>query len=39
MYQLRAQPFSDLRVWLDEVEAFWGEQLQALKAHAERRRR
>ena len=39
MYQLRAQPFSELRDWLDEVEAFWGEQLQAFKAHAERRRR
>jgi DNA-binding transcriptional ArsR family regulator len=37
MYQLRREPFSDLRSWLDEVEAFWAGQLAAFKAHAERR--
>jgi DNA-binding transcriptional ArsR family regulator len=37
IYQLRAAPFSELRSWLDEVEAFWSDQLQAFKAHAERR--
>ena len=36
MYQLRPEPFGQLRSWLDEVEAFWGEQLSAFKAHAER---
>jgi len=37
MYQLRREPFSELRTWLDEVEAFWESQLDAFKAHAERR--
>jgi DNA-binding transcriptional ArsR family regulator len=37
MYQLRAAPFSVLRDWLDEVESFWSDQLQAFKAHAERK--
>ena len=36
-YRLRPEPFADLRSWLDEVEAFWGDQLQAFKAHAERK--
>ncbi|HEX2171421.1 MAG TPA: metalloregulator ArsR/SmtB family transcription factor [Dehalococcoidia bacterium] len=35
LYQLRPEPFSELRNWLDEVEAFWGDQLDAFKAHAE----
>jgi DNA-binding transcriptional ArsR family regulator len=38
VYQLRPEPFSDLRAWLDEVEAFWGEQLAGFKAYAERRK-
>ena len=42
-YQLRADPFSDVRDWLDEIEAFWTDQLGAFKAHVEakhpRRRR
>jgi DNA-binding transcriptional ArsR family regulator len=36
VYRLEREPFLDLRSWLEEVEAFWGEQLQAFKAHAER---
>jgi DNA-binding transcriptional ArsR family regulator len=39
VYRLEREPFSELRSWLDEVEAFWGGQLQAFKAHAERRAR
>jgi DNA-binding transcriptional ArsR family regulator len=35
LYHLQPQALADLRGWLDEVEAFWGEQLQAYKAHAE----
>ena len=35
--QLRSEPFAELRAWLDEIGAFWGEQLDAFKAHAERR--
>lgn len=35
MVRLRQEPFAALRAWLDEVEAFWGEQLEAFRAHAE----
>ena len=34
-YRLRAQPFARMRMWLDEVEAFWGDQLGSFKAHVE----
>src|SRR6266516_4071451 len=27
IYRLRPQPFADLRGWLDQVQAFWDEQL------------
>jgi hypothetical protein len=33
---LRQEPFSEIRGWLDEVEAFWATELAAFKAHAER---
>ena len=36
MYRLCPEPFANLRGWLDDVEAFWGDQLQAFKQHAER---
>ena len=39
LYQLRPERFGELRDWLDEVEAFWADQLRAFKAHAEKRRR
>ena len=39
MVRLRREPFAELRSWLDEVEAFWQEQLGAFKAHAERQHR
>jgi DNA-binding transcriptional ArsR family regulator len=35
--RLRAEPFDELRRWVDEVEQFWTGQLAAFKAHAERR--
>jgi len=35
VYQLKRAPFSELRTWLDDVEAFWGVQLRAFKEHAE----
>lgn len=38
LYRLERAPFSELRDWLEDVEAFWGEQLAAFKAHAERGR-
>jgi DNA-binding transcriptional ArsR family regulator len=36
MYRLRREPFVGLRGWLDEVDSFWGDQMAAFKAHAER---
>lgn len=36
VYHLERAPFVELSSWLTEVEAFWGDQLQAFKAHAER---
>lgn len=42
MVELQRPPFTALRSWVEEVEAFWGDQLAAFKAHAEgthRRRR
>jgi DNA-binding transcriptional ArsR family regulator len=36
--RLRAEPWSELREWIDEVERFWGDQLASFAAHAERRR-
>ncbi|TAH37220.1 MAG: transcriptional regulator [Planctomycetota bacterium] len=36
--ELRQEPFAELRQWLDDVEAFWAEQLEAFKRHAERPR-
>ena len=36
VYRLRREPFAALQVWLDQVDAFWGGQLGAFKAHTER---
>jgi DNA-binding transcriptional ArsR family regulator len=36
VYRLRPEPFADLQSWLDQVQAFWDEQLGSFKAHAER---
>lgn len=36
LYRLRPAGFADLRAWLDQVGAFWDEQLGSFKAHAER---
>lgn len=38
VYRLRRGPFRDLQAWLDQVESFWSDQLDAFKAHAERTR-
>ena len=37
LYRLQPQALAPLRDWIDEVESFWTDQLQALKAHAEQR--
>ncbi|MEX1153133.1 ArsR/SmtB family transcription factor [Parvibaculum sp.] len=39
LYSLRAQPFTELQGWLEEVAAFWTVQLGAFKAHAEKKPR
>lgn len=39
VYQLRAEPFLALRAWLDQVEAFWTEQLDAFSDYANKRKR
>ena len=36
VYRLVREPFAHLRTWAAEVEAFWSDQLDAFKAHAER---
>lgn len=36
---LRREPFTQLREWLEEVEAFWAEELAAFKVFAERKHR
>ena len=39
LIELRQPAFTQLRAWLQDVEAFWGDQLEAFKAHAERSRK
>lgn len=39
MFRLRAEPFTELSKWLDDVETFWSEQLDSFKAHVARRQR
>jgi DNA-binding transcriptional ArsR family regulator len=38
VYQLRAEPFTALRAWLDQVEGFWTEQLDAFSEHVKKRK-
>ena len=35
LYRLQPAAFASMRDWLTEVEAFWGGQLEAFKAHVE----
>ncbi|MEM7205778.1 MAG: metalloregulator ArsR/SmtB family transcription factor [Planctomycetota bacterium] len=39
IYELRRDPFDALRSWLDELAAFWDDQLASFKTHAERKKR
>ncbi len=39
VFRLRREPFVALRAWLDQVEAFWSDQLNAFAAHARRQRK
>lgn len=36
LYELRREPFTDLNAWLDQVQAFWTDQLGAFRQHVER---
>jgi DNA-binding transcriptional ArsR family regulator len=36
LYRLRPDAFVAMRAWLDQVQAFWSEQLESFKAHANR---
>ncbi|HTK56934.1 MAG TPA: metalloregulator ArsR/SmtB family transcription factor [Gemmatimonadales bacterium] len=36
LIQLRTEPLSRLRAWVEDVEAMWGDHLESFKAHAER---
>ncbi len=38
IYRLRPEKFMQLRSWLDDVERFWGLQLDAFAQHAEKTR-
>ncbi len=38
VYRLRRERFVALQAWLDQVQAFWAEQLGAFKGHVERRK-
>ena len=39
VYSLRAENFVALQAWLDQVQAFWSEQLGRFKQHAEHTKR
>jgi DNA-binding transcriptional ArsR family regulator len=39
LYRLRPEAFEAMRAWLDQVQAFWAEQLGSFKQHAEQRGR
>jgi DNA-binding transcriptional ArsR family regulator len=36
LYRLRREPFGDLGAWLDQVQAFWRDQLEAFAAEVAR---
>lgn len=38
LYRLKPERFAVLQAWLDQVQAFWSEQLGSYKAHVERTR-
>jgi len=39
IYRFSAKPMTELKAWLDETEALWSEQLQALRTHLQKTER
>lgn len=39
LYHLRRERFTEVRGWLEEVEAFWADQLEAFRAHVVAKKR
>jgi DNA-binding transcriptional ArsR family regulator len=39
VYELRQEPFTALQAWLDQVQAFWTDQLGAFREHVETMRK
>ncbi len=39
LYRLRPEPFDGLGAWLEQVQAFWSDQLGAFKEHVARTQR
>lgn len=39
VYELRREPFTALQAWLDQVQAFWTDQLGAFREHVETMRK
>ena len=37
LYELRPEPFRTLQAWLDQVHAYWTDQLTAFQTHVEQR--
>ena len=37
VYRLRREAFADLQAWLEQVGAFWDEQLASFRKHVEKR--
>ena len=35
IYRLRKEPFTELRIWLEQVESFWTGELAAFRDHVE----
>lgn len=35
IYHLRPEPLAGLRAWVDQVQAFWSDQLDAFRQHVE----
>ena len=39
IYRLRAEPMTELKLWLEETEALWSHQLAAFKSHMQKSRK